>query len=283
MARPVPFASIAVGSILALAGCHMDQRYVSPDAGGAWQLAITPTTPPFFSGEELTVFLVEQRIELPLREPTGEQFAALSTPDARGLGPYPRRPWGERGDYELEIDFTLSNPSTSTQRVTVTIDGFNEFHEYLPGVQVIGDDVVIDFSGWERAYELAPGERRTVTIREEELDEVAVDLATVVNMAPNSNQIVYFENHSAHDARSQQYIPPVIPALTGVRLGLRLEAGEGAEAATSDDCSVDGARCAAIEAVVRLRDPRDRIVAEGEIPWTLPIPAPFVPVVPEEE
>lgn len=280
MARPHLFA---LASILALSGCHMDQRYVSPEGGTAWQLAITPTTPPFFASRDLTVFMVEQRIELPVRAPTDQQLGELSTADASRLGPYPRLPWVTRGDYELEIDVTVSNPSTSTQRVTVTIDGFNEFHEYMPGVNVVGDNVAVDFSGWERTFDVDPGQRITTTIREEELDEVAVDLATVVNMAPNSNTIVYFENESAHDLRSQMYIPPTIPALTGVRLGLRSETGEMAAAGTTDDCSVDGARCVALEAVVRVRDLHDRVVAEGETPWTLPVPAPFVPVVPVEE
>lgn len=264
---------------LALAGCHMDQRYVSPEGGTTWQLALTPTTAPYFSGEDLTVFVVETRIELPLRAPTGEQLAMLGTSDGRDFTPYPRRPWAERGDYEIELQLTLSNPGTTAQRVTVTLDGLNEFHEYMPLVSVVGDDVAIDFSGWERAYDVGPGQRFSTTVREEELDEIAVDLATVVNGAPNSNQVVYFENHSAHDRRSQMYIPAVIPALTGVRLGLRVEGGEGDVAATSDDCAQPGARCIAIEATVRVRDVRDRIASEGEVPWDLPDPAPFVPVV----
>lgn len=254
-----------------LGACNADRRYVSPEGSATWQLAFPPDAPPFFAGEEISIFLVEQRIELPLRAPTDEEMAALDDGDAADFAPYPRRPWAQRGDYEIEVELTLSNLAEERQRIAVTINGINEFHEYLPGVTVAGDDELADFSGWERTYELDPGERIHVTIREEELDEVAVDLATVVNGAPNSNQVVFFENHSAHDARSQMYIPPVVPALVGFRLGLRVEAGEGATSPPP----------AALEATVRVRDPADKIVSAGEERWTLPQPAIFEPVAPE--
>ena len=260
---------VAATALLALAGCHSDRRFVSPEGGTTWQLAFPPGAAPFFTGEDLSVFLVEQRIELPVRAPSGEQLAALGTPDERGLGPYPRRPWVERGDYELLVEVSLSNLSDEPQRVAVTINGINEFHEYVPGVSVVGDDLVVDYSGWERTVDLGPGERMDLTIREEELDEVAVDLATVVNGAPNSNLVVFFQNHSAHDTRSQAFVPPIVPALVGVRLGLRAEAGEDATEAPP----------VALEATVRVRDLRDRIVSAGQEPWTpLPQAAPFAPV-----
>ena len=268
----VSLAALAIVSSASLTACNADRRYVSPDGSATWQLAFPPDAAPFFTGEEITVFLVEQRIELPVRAPTDEEFGALGEGDAAEFTPYARRPWARRGDYELEIDFTLSNLAEERQRIAVTINGINEFHEYMPGVAVVGDDQVVDFSGWERTYELDPGERIHVTIREEELDEVAVDLATVVNGAPNSNQIVFFQNHSAHDARSQMYIPPIVPALVGVRLGMRIEAGEDAMTAPP----------AALEATVRVRDPEDKIVSAGEESWELPEPALFAPVTPEQ-
>lgn len=260
---------LAAAALLALCACQMDRRYVTPEGAATWQLAFAPDTPPFFQNDDLTVYLIEQRIELPVRPPTDEEFGALSTPDERGLGPYPRRPWVERGDYELQLDMTLSNLSDARQRVAVTINGINEFHEYVPGVNLAGEEPVPDFAGWERTVELDPGQRITLTVREEQLDEVAVDLATVVNGAPNSNQVVYFQNQSDRDARSRMYIPPIVPALVGVRLGLR---------ADSEDATTPPP--VALEAVVFVRDLHDRIVPAGEEPWTLPQPAPFVPVAP---
>lgn len=255
---------VALASLVLLAGCRMDRRYVSPEGGTLWQLALTPDTPPFLE----SLFIVERRVELPVRAPTPDQLAQLDD-DPRGLGPYPRRPWVERGDYEIEIDFTLYNLDAERRLVTLTINGFNEFHEYVPGARIEDNDLVIDFAGWERAYLLEPHGRLSGTIREEEMDEIAVDLATVVNGAPNSNQVVYFQNQSAHDARSQMFIPPIVPALTGFRLGLRVVGGEMPPPI-------------AVEWTVRVRDLRDRIVSEGEEPWDLPDPEPFAPVVATE-
>ena len=99
-------------------------------------------------------------------------------------------------------------------------------------------------------------------MREAELEEVAVDLATVVNGAPNANQIVHPENHSENDARSQMYIPAVIPALVGVRAGLGMNG--------------QSAGNVVLELTIRVRDEADKIVEEDEA-WELPTPALFVP------
>ena len=56
------------------------------------------------------------------------------------------------------------------------------------------------------------------------VDEMAVDLATVVNGAPNSDEVIYFENNSATDTRSRPFIPKVIPGLIALRLGMRATA-----------------------------------------------------------
>lgn len=251
-----PLLVLAVAAALACAGCAQEERYAGV---GLFAFAITPDTPPFLTGEDGSIFIVETRVELPIDPPTQGQLDRLADP---GDLPFPSRPYCERGDYEIEVDWTVSNLSEDRVQVSITLNGFNEFHEYMPGVQIIDDALVPDFSGWERTLELEPLERRSGTIREEELDEVAVDLATVVNGAPNSNQIVHFQNQSDHDARSMMYIPEIVPALTGFRLGLRTEQ------ATS----------IVLEASVRVRDVHDRIAPEGEQPWTLPAPAPFVPV-----
>lgn len=262
-------SGLVVSSLTCLlaAGCNMDQRFITPEGGGTFALAIAADTPAFFTSMDLTLFLVETRVELPVREPTAEELAALEVPDGR-THPWARRPWVERGDYEIQIDWTLSSLSDAPQIVTLTVNGFNEFDEYMPGVSVVDDDFVIDFANWERTLLVQPGARIGGTIREEELDEIAVDLATVVNGAPNPNQVVFFQNHSDHDERSRMFIPGVVPALTGFRIGLRV----GGE-------DLGGAPPMALEFVVRVRDPRDRIVGADEESWMLPVPTPFVPAL----
>ena len=253
---------LIVAFALVVAGCMDEYRYLTPEAGGPFAFAITADTPPVFTSRDGDLFIVEERIETPFRQPTAEELGELGNLDGRQL-PYPRLPWLERGDFELRIDYTVSNLDTERPvDLAVTVNGFNEFHEYVPGVRIVENMLVADYSGWERTLRLDPGERRSGTVREEELDEVAVDLATMVNGAPNTNQIVHPDSHSALDPRSQQYIPEVIPALTGMRVGIRAITRSG------------GAPPAVVmELSVRVRDVRGVLVQGEDEPWTAPTPA----------
>ena len=210
-------------------GCTNGQEY---EGTGIYAFAIDENTPPIMESEENgSIYWVEQRIDIPIMPPTAEQEAALATVDVAMTG-WPRGPWLVRGQLPVELEITVSNlepadpmnPEAS-DRITLTVNGINEFDEYVPGIEETRLGFSIHFSQWERQFDIRKGERRTFSIREEELDEVAIDLATVVNNAvdgegPNPNQIVYFANQSAHDPRALPYIPPVIPGLVGVRVGL---------------------------------------------------------------
>jgi hypothetical protein len=170
----------------------------------------------------------------------------------------------EREDLGVQVDFVLYNLDDEERQVAVIVNGFNEFHEYVPGVTVIDDEAVVDYAQWEKLYELAPQQRMARTLREEDFDEMAVDLATVVNGAPNSNEVVYYENKSGEDPRAEPYIPEVIPGLVGFRLGLRATAAANV----------------LLEATVRVRDSNERLVEEGgEVLEARP--EPFAPVVQE--
>jgi hypothetical protein len=256
------FAIVSV--LLGGAGCIEERRYIGD---GLYQVALTESTAPAFEGEDGALFIVEQRVELPVRVPTDIALQDLSEAASRFEGlPFPRMPWVERGDLGIEVDFTLSNLDDAERQVAVIINGFNEFHEYMPGVTVIDEEPTADFSQWERLYELEPRQRIDGTVREEDFDEAAVDLATVVNGAPNSNAVVFFENKSSRDERSRAFIPEVIPGLCGFRLGLR----------------ATGAGRIVLEATVRVRDAGDRLADEQDEPFMV-MPAPFVPVAAEEE
>jgi hypothetical protein len=256
---------IVAAAVCALAACNDERRYLGE--GGVYQVALDEDTQAAFSDDEAALFIVETRIELPFREPSETTLM-----DLRQAGrnvddlPFRRMPWIERGDAELEIDFTLINFEDREVQVAVIVNGFNEFHEYVPGVSVIDEEPVADFSQWERLYRLEPMERMHRTIREEELDEVAVDLATVVNGAPNSQEVVYFENKSADDERSRPFIPAVIPGLCGFRLGLR----------------ADQAARVLLEASVRVRDIEGKL-ADADQDMLVARPEQFAPVTPSDE
>ena len=194
VAEIVPIA-ITSAVLAAAFGCNDDRVYVDDD-GVLHQLAITEDTEPAIVGDEGdALYVVERRIRLPLKAPTEGELAVRrdAVADFPGL-PFWRMPWVERGDIEIEVDFTVSNLDDEEHDVDVIINGANEFHEYVPGVVAIDDVPVPLHSQWERRLTVGARKRVSRTVREEEMDEVAVDLATVVNGAPNSDRIVYFEN-----------------------------------------------------------------------------------------
>ncbi|MBO6936312.1 MAG: hypothetical protein JJ863_15155 [Deltaproteobacteria bacterium] len=246
----------ALLSVVALTSCA-DHAHVGEVP--FYQFAMTEATPAFFEGEDEAFFLVEQRVELTVDPPSDSQMADLS---AEAPVPFPRAPWVEQGDYAIEIDWAVINLDDREHRIMVAFNGINEFNEYVPGIQEGEEEIIPDLSQWERHIELGPLERITGTVREAELEEVAVDLATVVNGAPNANQVVHRDNHSATDPRSQMYIPEVIPALVGVRAAL------GMSGTTAGNI--------VLELTVRVRDEDDKIV-EFEDAWELPAPTPFTP------
>jgi hypothetical protein len=244
--------------------CGDDRVYVGD--GKLYQVALTAMTAPVIASDEGGLYIVETLAELPIRNPSSTELADLraGVKHYKDL-PFSRLPWVEHGELELQVDFTLSNLDNAAHDIDVTINGANEFFEYIPGVVEVEDEAPLPrHAQWERRYTLAAKERKAVTVREDELDEAAVDLATVVNGAPNSDEVVYFENKSASDARSMKYIPEVIPGLTALRLGLR---------ATQ-------AAPILLEATVRARDVGGKLAEPGEARMPLD-PQPFAAVSPE--
>jgi hypothetical protein len=259
----LPIGLASALALLAL-GCSEERTYIGE--GGSYHVEIMEGAMPTFMGERgETLFIVEQRIEVPVIAPTAAQLADLTQAAARYPGlPFPRAPWVERGALAIEVNFVLENLADSEQQIAVIANGFNEFHEYQPGVTVVDEEPTPDYSQWEWVYKLAPHQRVSRTIREEEFDEIAVDLATVVNGAPISNQVVYFENNSSDDPRSQPFIPPVVPGLCGFRLGLRTASAAGAT----------------LDASVRVRDSAGRL-ADPDDEVLVAQPQAFMPVAPE--
>jgi hypothetical protein len=256
---------LAILAVLAgtAVACAEERSYVGD---GVHTVAITEDTPAAFETEEGALYMVERRIDLPIRNPAESVIADLQQGAQGRELPFPRLPWVERGDVETQIDFTISSLDDEAHQIGVIVNGYNEFHEYVPGVIEIEDEPVPQFSQWETLLELGPFERITGTVREDELDEVAVDLATVVNGAPNSAAVVFFENKSSEDPRSRQYIPSVVPGLVGVRIGL---------------LALEQA-VVVLEATIRVRDVNDKVADDDEV-MLVPMPQEFMPVTEEDD
>lgn len=237
-------------------GCLEEQRY--EDVGQT--VLLTPDTQPaYFTEDDDPVYRVDREFMLGITPPSDMQLAQL-TADAQGQElPFPRLPWVSLHDLDLQLDYALTNHSSETLTAMVTLNGINEFVYYAPGPE--------NFHQWERRIALAPGQRVSGIVTELELDEVAIDLATVVNGPPNSNLIVDRKSQSGRDPRVQSFRPKVIPGLVGLRAGLETTA------------AVD----LTLEIAIRLQDHGDRATRRGDPRWMLPTPAPFVPVVPEDD
>jgi hypothetical protein len=243
-----PFIAVVLASACVLE----EQRYAIENES----VALTADTPPaFFDDDDNPFFVVQRRFGLPITRPSDPALAALNVPAA----PFPRKPWVERDDLELTVDYVIANLDNARTIATVTLDGENEFFAYAPGEE--------DFHQWERRIELGPRQRVSGSITELEMDEVAIDLATVVNGAPNSNQVVYFESQSGRDPRIKRYIPKLVPGLVGLRLGI----------------ITNQAGNVVLEISVRAQDHGDRLAERGKASWDPPAPMEFVPVVPEED
>ena len=200
---------LLLGLVGLWSGCLEEQRYVVENK----QLAITAGTPPAYTDDDDNPFWVVERTDsLPISPPSDATLAAL-TQEAQGMNlPFPRLPWVEREDLELQVDYTIANLDDTPKVAGLRVDGVSEFFVYTPGIE--------DFHQWERIVELGPKERVSGSITEREMDEIAIDLATVVNGAPNSNEIVHFLSQSNRDPRNKRYVPKVVPALVGMRFSL---------------------------------------------------------------
>jgi hypothetical protein len=255
-------AALAVGAGGMGACNHADRRFLAPEGASVFAIAFTPDTPPFFMGDEESLYLLETPMMLPIRPPTEAEESALG-----------EDPWVRRGDYQVQLTFTVTNLDTERSRfVGVTLNGINPLFEYVPGFTVDDDDVIPNFSQWERTYVLEPGESRTITVREEEIDEITVDLASATSTPECqllANQIVYFANQAGIDPRSSACIPEVVPGLVGIKLGLRSVGSEPPPIV--------------LEASAIVRDVRDRIASSGQEPWEPPMPTLFTPPPPPEE
>jgi hypothetical protein len=249
-------AAWSLCACLGLFGCLEEQRYAIERE----TISLSEDAAPAFVDENNDPVFVSQRsFELQIRPPRDERLRELAE-RARGLElPFPRLPWVDRDDIELQVDYAVENRSEQRVAVMLFVDGRNEFHVYTPGPN--------DFHQWERRFLLEPGERVSEVITELEMDEIAVDLATVVNGAPNTAQVVHMSSYSGRDPRVAPYIPAAIPALVGMSIGVQ----------TNQAANIH------VRVSVRVQDHGDRVCKRGERRWELPEPEVFTPVLIEEE
>lgn len=258
-------------------GCGgADETRMLPPA----QVAMNQTVAPVYSDDELTIFEVKRSLAFPILAPEpGEQSSGPGTP------PYPRRPWITLEDVRIQVSWTVSNLDNVPRNVEVLIDPWTEFGRYWPGLMLVDADdgeYVPNQSGINYYYPLeaasaGAGSRRHGTYTYDDMDELARDFATVMNLIqspptmsigggtleegesllPNYvNHAFNFQNHSQRDPLVQAWVPPVVAGLTGIDFGLRsLSPGADGEHAPN----------IALEIVVEVTDlGNDKVRKEGD-------------------
>jgi hypothetical protein len=194
-------------------------------------LGMTDTMAPAVDDGETQIYIVQAPVPLPVRRPTDDERKALGEQD-----PYPRQPFFLASDARIAVKFTLSNlDPVNSHVVELLLDPWNEFVRYTPGNQVSDEMTIPNLSGIDRYFVLQPLQRIEGILTPDDMNELAIDLATVENLEktpvdPMSdfggpvlfNRAFNVQNRSNRpDPLISQYVPPVIAGLTGFDLGLR--------------------------------------------------------------
>ncbi|MEP7053000.1 MAG: hypothetical protein ABJB12_21730 [Pseudomonadota bacterium] len=247
---------------------------------------MTKTVAPIFDDGETQLYEVKRGLQFPIVAPSASEWSALG----KDVPPYGRTPWITNQDVKVQLTWTLSNLDDSEQVVEVLVDPWNEFGRYYPGMQLADANeqkFEPNLSGIDHYFVLAAssaGEssRRHGTFTFEDMNELAVDFATVQNMQANppplpggaqqdpdmmtdplpiyANHAFNVQNRSYNDVLVQPYIPPVIAGLTGVDFGFRISK----PTCTPEPGKKCGGATVALEIAIEIVDQgKGRVQAEG--------------------
>jgi hypothetical protein len=219
-----------MGALLAAsgaAGCaaESDKQTYDPIA-----LGMTPETPAFIDEGDTTIYEVKRGVSLPIVIPTDADLALLSAV----VPPYTRTPWITKKDVKVQISWTISNLDKEAHNVELLLDPWNEFARYVPGISVGEEETVPDLSGIDLLLRVEGKTRKKGVFTFDDMDEVAIDLATAQNIIGMSaaggmddgvnglvNHTFEIHNRSSDDRLVKAYIPATIAGLIGFDFGLR--------------------------------------------------------------
>lgn len=217
-------------------------------------LGMTDKMVPYYQDQKLTMYEVQTPVALPVRAPDANDWKTLG-PVPKGT-PYPRAPFLKTGDELVTLHYTISNIDNQQHAVWLLVDPWNEFVRWDPGVTVVSDEETSPNWGYDLAFLMAPQSRVEGTLTSDDMQEIAIKLASVENMlaspqakaatnmdagsdgaddpnamssgpssfdpAATANNIFNPQNRSnSGDPLYSPWIPPVVAGLTGFDLGLR--------------------------------------------------------------
>jgi hypothetical protein len=213
-------------------GCSGDGQVTHPSVA-----ALNDTMAPYYQAGETTYYEVQVPVTMPMRAPNASE--------QKQLGPAPAylasfgassAPWIKVDDVQTTVRFTLTNLDDAKHSFELLIDPWNPQVMYSPQIEIVSDEQTTpDFSGYDRFYVLDKKERLVGTIAPDDTRELAMDLATVMNIQfsdpgdPDANGLfnhtfnVQNRSNDPNDLLIAKYVPQPqdVPAMVGFTLGLR--------------------------------------------------------------
>jgi hypothetical protein len=196
-------------------------------------LSMSSTVAPYYSSADLTIYWVQTPVSLPVRAGNGTEA---------NVSPYPSAPYLLASDYLLQVDYTITNLDNTANTVWLTMDPWNQFVRYYPGITVVSDDETEpNLPGVSRPFVLEPMSRIEGTFTTDDMNDLATKLAIAMNIMTmplpsidtgstqaellNMDFNVDYRTNDGNTTSSgialAPYIPSVIAGLTGFDLGLQ--------------------------------------------------------------
>jgi hypothetical protein len=186
-------------------------------------------------------------VVLPFRPPNDSESARLSQ-DSDALGF--QAPWLARAQVALSVQYSITNMDERAGTAQLYVDGANEFTTYdraalaaaAQAAAMNNDEVVVLPLIQTIPVQVAPGETKTGTIREDDFAEAELDLDAIGRwMAPPAAVLI---NASEVNSIGLERVPPneVVPALFQVTVTLVSQ------------------RHMKLDFLVRVRDSRERLL-----------------------
>jgi hypothetical protein len=187
---------------------------------------MSSTAAPYYSDPNLTIYWEQTPVSLPVRKGIGKEPNVV---------PYPSSPYLLTSDYQLQINYTVTNLDNTENALWVTMNPWNEFVRYYPGVTVVSDDETEpNLAGIQWPVLLPPLGRLQGTFTSDDMSDLATKLDIAMDImthtfgpnAPfsaseliNHDFDVQFRVNDG-DPLMQPYIPRLLAGLTGFDLGV---------------------------------------------------------------
>ncbi len=190
-------------------------------------LSMSSTVAPYYTSANLTIYWVQTPVPLPVRAGTGKET---------NVKPYPTSPYLLASDYTLQVNYTITNLDNTSNTVWLTMDPWNQFVRYYPGITVVSDDETEpNLPGMTRPFVLDPLSRVEGSFTTDDMNDLAtkLDIAMNIMATPLPMDATYDQaellNHDFNtqyrtndgDPLMSPYIPSVVAGLTGFDLGLQ--------------------------------------------------------------